>query len=116
LVDYIRHIWERHSHLLVLTAVLIAGFFVLYALRTVLLPFFLGFLMAYLLMPLISWIEKPLPHQGRWLEAKRASIILLFYLVILTVIGVIAFVLFGVVSNAFATLVENAPQYYVGAV
>ena len=116
MVDYIRHIWERHSHLVVLTAVLIAGFFVLYALRTVLLPFFLGFLMAYLLMPLISWIEKRLPHQGRWLEAKRTSIILLFYLVILAVIGVIAFVLFGVVSNAFATLVENAPQYYVGAV
>jgi len=116
LADYIRHIWERHSHLLVLTAVLIAGFFVLYALRTVLLPFFLGFLMAYLLMPLISWIEKRLPHQGRWLEAKRTSIILLFYLVILAVIGVITFVLFGVVSNAFATLVENAPQYYVGAV
>lgn len=116
MVDYIKHIWERHSHLVVLTVVLVASFFILYALRTVLLPFFLGFLMAYLLMPLISWIEKRLPHQGRWLEAKRASIILLFYLAILAIIGAIAFVLFGLVSNAFATLVENAPQYYVGAV
>lgn len=116
MAEYIKHIWEKHSHLVVLTAVLIASFFILYALRTVLLPFFMGFLLAYLMVPAISWIEKRLPQKGRWLEFKRVSVILVFYAAILAVVSALIFLIFSLVSSAFATLLENAPQYYVGAV
>lgn len=115
-MNWAKHVLTRHWHLVVLTASLIVIFLLVYALRGALFPFFLGFVLVYLLLPVITWIEKRLPQQGRWLQTKRVSIIILCYAVTFVVLGFFGFLVFSAVSNAFATLIENAPQYLATAV
>jgi len=47
----------------------------------VILPFLLGIIIAYLLVPVIGWLEKRLPGGRRHPGLKRASIIVGIYLV-----------------------------------
>ena len=86
-------------------------FLLLYALRSVLLPFIFGLVLAYLLMPVISWIEKRLPRQDRWQQAQRVSLILLVFLILLGLVGFFSYFIFTAVIDAFIILVQNAPSY-----
>ena len=86
-------------------------FLLLYALRSVLLPFALGLVLAYLLMPAISWIEKRLPRRDRWQEAQRVSLILLAFIILLGLVGFFSYFIFTAVIDAFIILVQNAPAY-----
>jgi predicted PurR-regulated permease PerM len=78
----------------------------------VLLPFICGLILAYLLYPVISWLEKRLPVQGKWSSARRTSLIIIIFVVVLVVIGLLAFYMIAGVVGPFSTLVKNAPQYF----
>jgi predicted PurR-regulated permease PerM len=106
-----RHVFGRHWRLIVFTAVLAAIFGIIYALRSAVFPFAAGLAMAYLLVPAISWMEKRLPFKGRWIQAKRVSIILLIYIVVLGLIALLSFYVASAVINASLVIIENAPQY-----
>jgi len=58
----------KHWRLVSLVLGIIAVLCVLYLIRTVVLPFAFGLVLAYLLMPIVSWLEKTLPRPRRWLE------------------------------------------------
>jgi len=77
-----------------------------------LLPFICGLVLAYLLYPLISWLEKKLPGQGRWLSARRASLIALIFIITLALVGVFTFYIIAGVVSSFSILLKNAPQYF----
>jgi len=75
-------------------------------------PLFAGLVLAYLLYPLIALLERKLPGQGRWLSARRASLIALIFIVILVLVGVLAFYIVTGVVSSFSVLLKNAPQYF----
>ncbi len=87
--------------------------FASYVFRSVLLPFICGLVLAYLLYPLISWLERKLPGQGRWLSARRASLIALIFIVILVVVGILAFYIVTGVVSSFSILLKNAPSIFL---
>lgn len=105
-------IFRRNWRLILFVLGIIITCWLLYLFRSVLLPFICGLVLAYLLYPAISWLENWLPGKGRWLSARRASLIIFIFLVLLALIGLLAFyVITGVVSS-FSILLENAPQYF----
>lgn len=107
--------FKRHQRLILFTLALITLFFIFYALRSALIPFALGLVLAYLFLPLISWVEQKLPRPGKWRTAKRVTTILILFLLILAIMAVFAFYFVSTVVNAFTLLVHNAPDYISSA-
>jgi len=115
-LDSIASIFRRHRRLIIFLLVLVAIFWLLYALRSAVLPFVVGWVLAELFLPLISWTERKLPGKDRWQQTKRISLIIFLFLVILALIGFLSFFVVTAVVNAFSVLVQNAPQYIAGGV
>jgi predicted PurR-regulated permease PerM len=76
-----------------------------------LLPFVLGLVIAYLLMPVISWMERNLPRQGEWLQFKRVFSIALVFVVLVALIASFSYYIVTVIINASLILLENAPYF-----
>jgi len=109
-------VFRRHWHLIIFILALIVIFWLLYALRSAIIPFVFGWVLAELFLPLISWVERKLPGKNRWQQTKRVLLIILVFIIILGLIGFLSFVVVTAVINAFSVLVENAPQYIAGGV
>ncbi|MAF85523.1 MAG: hypothetical protein CL875_03450 [Dehalococcoidales bacterium] len=107
----VKSIFREHWRLILLILGIIIIFWLLYALRTAILPFVIGIVLAYLLLPIISWAEKKLPRQGEWRQTKRISLIILSFIVILGLAGFMSFYIVTAVIDAFSVLVQNASQY-----
>jgi len=90
----------------ILTVLLLSVFW------SVLLPFICGLILAYLLYPLVAWLEKRLPVQDRWHSARRASLVALIFIIVLVVVGLLTFYIITGVVGSFSTLLKNAPQYF----
>jgi predicted PurR-regulated permease PerM len=102
---------RKHWQLIVFVLGLIFVFWLLWVLRNVLLPFIVGFIIAYLLLPIIRWAENHLPHTGKNPKLRqliRISIILVVYLFSLAVIGLLVFYIVTIVGKAFGTLTRDA--------
>lgn len=79
--------------------------------RSVMVPFILGLVLAYLLLPLIHWLERHMPARLRtWRVARPLSIILTYVLFVLIIAGVVTF-LVPVMARQVGTFVERIPQY-----
>ncbi len=80
--------------------------------RPVLVPFVLGLVLAYLLLPLVHWLERHLPARFRnWGIARPLSILLTYLLFALFIAGIVAFVI-PAIGPQVGTFVERVPQYY----
>ena len=77
----------------------------------VLIPFLIGILLAYLLMPLVQWVERILPPRGKAAKARRViSIIIVF--VIFTAVMVLFVVYIGsALGSASTVMLDKAPQF-----
>ena len=106
-----RSAFTRHWRLIFFILGIIIVFWLLYALRTAIFPFVLGLVLAYLLLPVISWAERRLPRQGKWLQTKRVSLIILTFIIILGLVGFFSYFIVTAVINAFSVIVQNAPEY-----
>ena len=79
--------------------------------RPVLVPFVLGLVLAYLLLPLVHWLERHMPARLRaWRVARPLSIILTYLLFVLIIAVVVAF-LVPVMARQVGTFLERIPQY-----
>jgi predicted PurR-regulated permease PerM len=81
---------RKYWRLIVFILGLIFVFWLIWALRNVLMPFIVGFILAYLLLPIIRWFERHLvgaSGKPRLKQVKRISIIVVVYLLALVVIG-----------------------------
>jgi predicted PurR-regulated permease PerM len=94
----------------------IVALWLVYALRTATFPFICGLVLAYFLLPLISWVERRLPGQGRWPQVKRVSLILLIFVVVLGLVGGLLFYVILAVVDSLSVLIGNAPQYFSGGI
>lgn len=105
-------IFRRNWRLIAFVLGIIIAFWLVYILRSVLLPFICGLVLAYLLHPIVSWLERKLPGKSRWLSARRGSFIAALFIIILVVVGILAFYIVTGVVSSFSILVKNAPQYF----
>jgi predicted PurR-regulated permease PerM len=77
-------------------------------------PFVIGFILAYLLLPVIRWIEKRLPDTGRrpkLKQAKRITIIVIVYLLSLAVISLLVFYIVTLIGNSLGTIKEDVSRF-----
>jgi predicted PurR-regulated permease PerM len=81
----------------------------IYALREPLLPFFIGFVISYLLLPVVDWIDKRLPFKGKGNEVQRIIVIIVTFLIILALIGLLSFWELSSLINSLSTLLADAP-------
>jgi predicted PurR-regulated permease PerM len=89
-------------------ALLVGGMF--WAARKVLLPYILGLVLAYLLLPLVNWLDHHMPDRLHvWRVARPLAIILTYLLLLIVVAGIIAFFV-PVVVDQVEILVENWPS------
>ena len=98
----VQGVFKRNRTLIIFIIGLIIIFSVLYALRSVLFPFVFGLVLAYLVLPLIKWAEKRLPHPGRWPEAKRITLILVIFIIVLGLVGLFIFLIVTTLIDSFS--------------
>jgi predicted PurR-regulated permease PerM len=101
---------RRHWRLIVVILGLVFVFWLLWVLRSVLIPFIVGFILAYLILPIIRGVEKRLPGVGKNTQLKRVTILVVIYLLSLAVIGLIVFYTIAVLGKSLLSLVQDAPQ------
>ena len=104
--------FKRQWRLITVILGIIIIFLLLYVFRSVMLPFICGLVLAYLLYPIVSWLERRLPGKSRWLSARRASLIAGLFIIVLVVVGLFTFYIITGVVSSFSILLENAPQYF----
>lgn len=106
-------ILRKHWRLVALVLGIIIVFLVLYLLRTAIFPFALGLVFAYLLLPVISWLERKLPRPRNRPGFKRVFSIVVVFIVLLALIAVFFYFIATAVIDASVTLAESAP-YFIG--
>jgi len=102
----------RNRNLIILISGIAVSLYLLYVLRTVLFPILLGLVMADILLPPITWLEKRLPRQGKFTPAKRSLLILFSFLVILLILGAFSFFIIRGITNAFTIILPNIQLYF----
>ncbi len=87
-------------------------FFLMGAAWTALVPFLLGALLAYLLLPLVDWLDAHMPRFLRRWRWSRPIAILVVYLVLLGLVGGMLTIFIPTVVEQGAYLIEAAPMLY----
>jgi predicted PurR-regulated permease PerM len=93
---------------LIVVSVLLLG--LLYTWKMTILPFVVGLLMAYLLMPLIRRVESFLPGKNKHTDLKRALAIILVLFAIMGVFALIVFLAVSTLIRTSADLFANASR------
>jgi predicted PurR-regulated permease PerM len=83
---------------------------VIWAARHVLLPYVLGLVLAYLLLPLVNWLDRHMPDRmHQWRLARPLSIILT-YLLLIAIAGTIVAFFVPLIADQIKVLVNNWPS------
>ncbi|MFA5078189.1 MAG: AI-2E family transporter [Dehalococcoidia bacterium] len=95
---------------LILIAIALA-LWLIWVSMAVLIPFLIGILLAYLLIPLVQWLERILPPRRKAAKARRiVSIIIVF--IVFTAVMVLFLVYIGSALGAASTvMLDKAPTY-----
>lgn len=100
---------QRNRLLLWLSLGLLVGGMI-WAARGVLLPYLLGLVLAYLLLPLVNWLDRRMPKRLKtWRVARPLSIMLTYLVLIVLIAGIVAFFVPLLVEQV-DVLIENWPQ------
>jgi predicted PurR-regulated permease PerM len=104
--------FARHWRAITLTTGIIVGLWLLYWLRAVALPFGLGLVIAYLLMPIVYWLEERLPPKRKQYSYKRVLSIFITFVILLAILAGFGYFMVTTAISASKTLVENAPYFF----
>ena len=102
---------SQHWRTVVLVLSATIFLWLLYLLRTVILPFALGLVIAYLLAPIINWLEVKFPGPGKWLGFKRVLSILIVFFILFALLAVFSYVIATAVIDASLNLATGAPYF-----
>ena len=105
------HFFSQHWRLVVLVVGTVIFLWVLYLLRMVIFPFALGLVFAYLLYPLITWMEAKFPGPGKWQGFKRVLSILIVFFILFTLLAIFSYVIATAVIDASVSLATGAPFF-----
>lgn len=104
---------RKHWRPILFILALIFIFGLLWAFRGILMPFVIGFIIAYLLLPIIRWVEKRVPVPGRKKTLRkliRFLAILVIYILVLGIIGLLIFYLVNIIIDAVGTIKLNTSK------
>jgi predicted PurR-regulated permease PerM len=107
---------RRHWRLITFIICLLLFIWIIWHFISVILPFIIGLIIAYLLLPVVRWLERHLPGSKKHPGAKRISIIIVVYFVGLVVIAGLLFYIFTVVNSSASLLFQNLPQFISGII
>jgi len=100
---------RRSRVLLWLAAALLVGGMI-WAAREVLLPYLLGLILAYLLLPVVNWLDRRMPARLRgWHVARPLAIVLTYLLLLILIAGILAFFV-PLVAEQISTLIDRWPE------
>ena len=105
------HFFSQRWRLVVLVLGTAIFLWLLYLLRMVIFPFALGLVLAYLLSPIITWLEARFPGPGKWPGFKRVLSILIVFFVLLVLLAVFFYVIATAVIDASLDLAIGAPYF-----
>lgn len=103
--------FTKHWRLIGVILGIILFLWLLYWLRTFVLPFATGLVLAYLLMPVVLWIEPRLPPRKKWPGFRRIISVLITLLLLVCVIGAFAYFVVSAVVDASMNLLDSAPYF-----
>jgi predicted PurR-regulated permease PerM len=99
----------RRNRLILWAALILLVGAMIWAAREVLLPFVLGLVLAYLLLPIVNWLERRMPSRlHTWRLARPLTIVITYLLLLLLVAGIVAFFV-PIVVEQVEVLIENWP-------
>ena len=110
------NVFVKHWRLVALILGIILFLWILYLLRIVVLPFAVGLILAYLMMPIIWWLEKKLPPRHKWPGFRRIIAVLITFLLLLAILGAFGYVVVTAVVDATVRLIENAPAIIANSI
>jgi predicted PurR-regulated permease PerM len=100
----------RQKRLLLWVALGVLIGWMIWAARSVLIPYLIGLVLAYLLLPIVNWFDRHIPDRlHKWGISRAISIILAYLLAIALVTGIFAFVV-PIIVQQVNVLIENWPE------
>ncbi len=100
---------QKRNRLVLWAALILLIGGMIWAARKVLLPYILGLVVAYLLLPVVNWLDRHMPARlHTWRVARPLAIILTYLMVFLLLAGIVAFFVPVVVEQA-RILANNWP-------
>ncbi len=101
--------YARYFYFVFVTIIILwAGF----AFRQLLLPFIVGAALAYILFPLVRWVEKRLLGEKHTAgRGKRISAIIIVIIIIFAVLGLVIFLAINALWGSASGIVENASHF-----
>ncbi len=103
--------YRRGLSVLLLIAVVAFVVWLLYWLRMFILPFAIGLVFAYLLKPVVRWMEQHLPPRNKWPKFRRVMAVLISFLMLLVLISGFVYLIASAVMDAAVVLVDSAPYF-----
>ena len=100
---------QRRNRLILWAAMFLLVSAAIWAARAVLLPYILGLVMAYILLPLVNWLDRHMPAKFHtWGLARPLAIVLTYLLLFIVLAGIVAFFV-PLVIDQVQVLIENWP-------
>ncbi len=106
----IQHVFSRHWRAIVFLIVLTLIFTVVYAWRSVLLPFMVGLLITFILHPIVVWLEKVTVFPP-WLQKHKRVIVVVLLMIAMLILTILAITyLLATMINTGQQLLDNASE------
>ena len=102
----------KHWRLASVVLGIIVLLLVLYWLRTVVLPFAIGLVLAYLFAPAVSWLERVLPPHRKWRGFRRNLATLIAFIVLFGFVGSISYFVITAIIDASKLFLQHTPFYF----
>jgi predicted PurR-regulated permease PerM len=101
---------RQKTRMIITAAVLLIALIVLYVARTALLPFILGTILVYIMLPIIDWLDARLQLLcHNWRLTRTLSVLILYLLLVAGLIGLLAFVI-PPIATQISRLLQGLPQ------
>ncbi len=106
---------EKHWRIIAVVAGVAIAFWIVYSVRLVMLPFFFGLALAYITIPLVSWVEVRFPGNGRRARTRRVSAIAIVYVLFVLLLGVFSFFVVSAIIDSVHTILHGSDDYFLAA-
>lgn len=104
-------LWRKYWRPVLILAVIVFIIWLVAASIAVLIPFLVGILLAYLLMPAVLWLEKIMPVGDRYKTVKRATAIILVFIVFTALCVLFTVYIGAALVSASSVLIHRVPDY-----
>ena len=106
----IQHVFSRHSQAIAFLIVLTLFFTIVYAWRSVFLPFMVGLLITSILHPIVVWLEKVTVFPP-WLQKHKRVIVVVLLMIAMLILTILAVTyLLATMINTGQQLLDNASE------